>query len=304
MLLLGMKDIKENNFTKLYDYLQLGGKYTSHELSEEFSLSIRTTQNYLKQLREEYGLVKKKKYYYFTDEYRHIEMNERVQMSAALMISLYKNAISYVEDSVLKNFKQIPKETDAFLFDIDFQIINNETYFNQITHAIIHEKVIHFKYKNAKDKISIKNVYPLKNTNILGYWYLMGYDLDKDKVKTFYFNNIEELVVSKDESYLSLKQIDKLSKKSALMISPWFNDNKKNVKLKINGEAVLYIQRKKNRAFKIIEENQSSILVDMQYYSDIEVLNFVQKWLPHVDIVDNDELKIKLHARLKEYLLK
>ena len=299
-----MKNLNENNLTKLYNYLQLGGRYTSSELSEKFSLSTRTIQGYLKKLREEHGLIKEKKYYYFSDEYRHIEIDERVQMSTALMISLYKNAFPSIQDSVLQNFKQIPKESDAFLFDIDFQLIKNETYFNQITHAIIHEKAIHFKYKNTKNKTSIKNVYPLKNTNVLGYWYLMAYDLDKDKVKTFYFNNIEDLIVSKDESYLSFKQIDKLSKKSTQMHSPWFNNDKKSVKLTISGDAILYMQRKKSKAFTILEDEKSSLLVSMEYYSDVEVLSFVQKWLPHVDIVDNDILKRKLHTRLKEYLLK
>jgi len=299
-----MKNLNENNLTKLYNYLQLGGRYTSSELSEKLSLSTRTVQGYLKKLREEYGLIKEKKYYYFSDAYRHIEIDERVQMSTALMISLYKNAIPSMQESVLHNFKKIPKESDAFLFDIDFQIIENETYFNQITHAIIHEKAIHFKYKNTKNKTSIKNVYPLKNSNVLGYWYLMGYDLDKDKVKTFYLNNIEDLIVSQDESYLSFKQMEKLSKKSTQMHSPWFNDDKKSVKLTISGDAILYMQRKKSRAFRILKEEKSSLLVSMEYYSDVEVLSFVQKWLPHVDIVDNDALKRKLHTRLKEYLLK
>jgi len=299
-----MKSLNENNLTKLYNYLQLGGRYTSYELSEKFALSTRTIQNYLKQLREEHGLVKEKKYYYFADEYRHVEIDERLQMSTALMISLYKNAIPSMQESVLENFKQIPKETDAFLFDIDFQVIKNETYFNQITHAIIHEKAIHFKYKNSKNKVSTKNIYPLKNTNILGYWYLMGYDLEQEKVKTFYLNNIEDLIVSKDESYLSFKQIEKLSKKSPQMHSPWFNDDKKSIKLKVSGEAVLYMQRKKSNVFTIIEENSSSLLVKMYYFNDIEVLNFVQKWLPFVEIIDNNKLKMKLHTILKEYLLK
>jgi len=98
----------ESNLSKLYKYLQLGGRYTTLELSDKFTLSTRTIQGYLKKLKEEYGLKKEKKYYYFPDNYRHIEKDERVQMSNALMISLYKNVIPIIQKSVLQNFKNIP----------------------------------------------------------------------------------------------------------------------------------------------------------------------------------------------------
>jgi len=294
--------LQESNITKLYKYLQLGGKYTTKELSEKFVLTPRTIQGYLKKLKEEYGLKNEKKHYFFAENYRHIEESERVQMSTALMISLYKNALPLVHDSVLENFKEIPKQVDAFLFDIDFQSIENETYFNQITDAIINQKAIHFKYKNTQNETSIKNIFPLKNTNILGYWYLMGYDLESDKVKTFYFNNIQDLIVSKDESCLSTKKIEELSKLSQELYSPWFNNEQKTVQLKVRAEAMRYMQRRVSSAFKIVKTKKDTLLVDMYYYNDVEVLTFVQKWLPYIEIVDDKELRGKLHAVLNEYL--
>ena len=299
-----MKNLNENKLSKLYKYLQLGGRYTTLELSEKFSLSTRTIQSYLKLLKEKHGLKKEKKLYFFPDNYRHIKDDERVQMSTALMISLYKNAIPIVQKSVLQNFKNIPKETDAFLFDIDFQEILNETYFNQVTHAIIEQKAIHFQYTNTKKKTALKNVYPLKITNTLSYWYLMGYDLEQDKVKTYYFNNIEDLVVSKDESYLSTEQLTMLLQKSKEMTSPWYNDNIKNVQLRISGDAIVYMNRKSSTAFRIIKKSTTSMLVEMKYYNDVEVLTFVKKWLPFIEIVDNKELKNILHDSLKNYLKK
>lgn len=297
-----MKPLKENNFSKIYKFLQLGGKHTTQELSEYFQLSRRTIQSYLHTLCEEYGLQKKKRYYYFPDNYRHIEETERVQMSTALMISLYKNAFPFVQESVLKNFKKVPKEIDAFLFDIDFQEIENETYFNQVTHAIINEKAIHFYYTNTQNTRSLKNIYPLKITNILGYWYLMGYDLEQSKVKTFYFNNIQELTISKDESYLALKQLQYLTNKSQQMYSPWFNDEKKTITLQLSGEAVRYMKRQYAKGFIFCEERNNILLVKMEYYNDIEVLTFVKKWLPDIKIVDNSKLKTKLHNLLQDYL--
>jgi len=44
-------------------------------------------------------------------------------------------------------------------------------------------------------------------------------------------------------------------------------------------------------------------MVEIYYYNDIEVLNFVKKWIPFVKIVGDERLKIKLEKMLLEYLL-
>lgn len=301
---IAMSKLDENNLTKLYKFLQLGGRYTTKELGERFEISTRTIQIYLKELRDNYGLQKEKRYYFFPATFRHIDMDKRMQMGTALMIALYKNTIPTIHKNVLENFKQIPKQTDAFLFNIDFEMIENETYFTQVIDAIIHQKAVHFTYKSSKNINSMRNVYPIKITNVLEYWYLMGYDLEQDKVKSFHFNNIYELIVSKDESYLTVEQIKKLEKISKEFVSPWFNDNKKSVSLSVSGDAMLYIKRKKRKELKIIKEHTDHLIVSMSYYGDVEVLTFVKKWLPDIEIVDNDDLQSMLHNILNRYLKK
>ena len=292
----------KDNFTKLYQYLQLGSKHTSQELSEKFSLSLRTVQLFLKELREHHGLKKEKKYYYFDDVHRKIDQNQRVEMSTALMLALYKCAFPKLHNEVKENFKNIPKEIEAFLFDLNFQEIENEVYFNQITYAIINRLALNFHYSNTMGKASIKNVFPLKVTNVLDYWYMMGYDLEADKVKTYYINNIEKLSIF-DESYLNETKVQELTKLSISMLSPWFNDEQKSVALKVTGDARLYLKRKQTEAFKIEEEHEDFLSIRMFYYNDIEILNFVKKWIPFISIVDDEQLKQKLQKMLQEYLL-
>ena len=295
------KPNEKDNFTKVYNYLQLGGRYTSQELSEKFTLSLRAIQLFLKEMQEHYGLLKEKRYYYFDDEHRHITQTQRVQMSTALMLSLYKCAIPVLHNAVKTNFKNIPKQTDAFLFDLDFQEIENENYFNQLTHAIINHLAIHFRYTNTHQKSSIKNIFPLKLTNVLGYWYLMGYDLEANKIKTFYLNNVEELTIF-DESYLQQKQLETLKKLAENLVSPWFTNEQKSVVLKVEGDAMLYIQRQQTDIFTISKKEESFLEIKMLYYNDIEVLNFVKKWIPHIKIINNTQLEEKLQKMLLEYL--
>jgi len=297
-----MDVLKETNLSKLYKFLQLGGRYTAKDLSTKFNLPLRTVQANLKILKERYGLKNEKRYYYFLDSYRKIDIDERVQMSVALMLSLYKYALGDATQSILNNFKQIPKAIDAFLFDIDFQPLENEAYFHQITDAIIKEYAIQFKYKNINNIKGIKNVYPLKISNVIGYWYLMGYDLEQEKVKTYYFNNIKDLIINKEENFLSTKKRHQLIQKAKEMFSPWYKEEQKSVKLSIGGNAYFYIKRKSERQFEILKDDGQTFLIKMYYYNDVEVLTFVKKWLPDIKIVENENLKKELKKILKEYV--
>jgi len=109
-----------STFEEVVMLLRQGGSYSTKELSERFGVTQKTIQNYVKELQEKSGLVKDKTKYYYPDEFRNVDIYERVQMSTALMISLYRQAIPELKESVLSNFRETPKELDAFLFDINF----------------------------------------------------------------------------------------------------------------------------------------------------------------------------------------
>ncbi|NOQ30497.1 MAG: WYL domain-containing protein [Helicobacteraceae bacterium] len=278
-----------------------GGKYTTKALAIRFNKTTRNIQYIIKELQAKAGLEKEGTSYYIPDKFRNLEIYERVHMSTSLMLSLYKHAIPNPQISVQENFKELPKETDIFIFDINFEEIKNETFFNQIANAIINNVAIKFEYKNKRDIVSIKNVYPIKITNLLGYWYLMSYDLEDEKVKTFYLNTITNLSTL-DESYLDEKKMKKLQLESSQMKSPWYCDNIKNVELKVTGDAILYIQRQNSDVFEIINDEDSfAIFINMKYYNDVEVLSFVKKWLPFIYIVNNEPLQQKLEETFLTY---
>ena len=287
-----------DKFEEVTIFLLQGGRHTTKELCERFNVTQKSIQNYVKRLAEHSGLRKDKKYYYFPNEFRNIDVHERLQMSTALMIALYKQAIPELKESVELNFKTQPKELDAFVFNINFEPIENENLFSQIVASILEKKAINFHYTNKQNISSEKNVYPLKVTNMQGYWYLLGFDLESEKIKTFYIKHITNLS-NLDDSYLCQKQIKELKEKSAQITSPWFNENEKKVKLKITGESVEYFRRKRDSSFIVLEDNDSEILVEMRYYNDIEVLSFIKQWLPSITVEDNKELKLKVKEMLR-----
>ena len=292
---------KNKTFQDVVIFLRQGGSYTTKELSERFGVTPKSIQNYVRELCKNSGLIKNKTRYYFPADFRNVDISERVQMSTALMIALYQKAIPELKESVKSNFKELPKELDAFLFDINFETIDNEILFNQIVATITDKVAVSFEYKKKDNISSSKNVYPLKISNMLGYWYLMAYDLESEKIKTYYIKNITNFL-SLDNSYLDEKIMRELSKKSSSIKSPWFNAEEKNVRLKVKGEAVLYLKRKDDTRFKILKEGSSELLIQMSYYSDIEVLTFVKRWLPFISIVDDESIKQKLQDILRESL--
>ncbi len=281
-----------NTFKDVVMLLRQGGSYSTKELSNRFGVTQKTIQNYVKELRNS-GLEKNGTKYYFPDAFRNVDIQERVQMSTALMIALYKQAIPELKESVVSNFRELPKELDAFVFDISFEKIENENLFNQIINMIMNKTAISFKYTNKENLPSLKNVFPLKVTNMLGYWYLMGYDLESEKIKSYYIKSISDLS-SLEESFLSEQMMRELSQKTSSITSPWYCDEEKSVLLKITGDAMLYLKRKDDSNLNIVEETDAYCMIDMKYYNDTEVLVFVKKWLPFITIEDNDVLKKKL----------
>ena len=281
-----------STFQEVVMFLRQGGSHSTKELSNRFGVTPRTIQNYVKEL-DSSGLEKDGTRYSFPKAFRNVDIHERVQMSTALMIALYKQAIPELKESVVSNFRELPKELDAFVFDISFEKIENENLFNQIINAIINKTAISFKYTNKENLSSLKNVYPLKAINMLGYWYLMGYDFESEKIKSYYIKYMTDLTIL-DESYLSEQMMLELSQKTSFVTSPWYCDKEKSVLLKVTGDAMLYLKRKDDSTLNIIEETDTYLLIKMQYYNDTEVLVFVKKWLPFITIEDNNILKEKL----------
>ena len=288
---------ENKNFQEVVLLLQQGGYYSTKVLSQRFGVSQKTIQNYIKQLVANSGLEKEGTKYYFPDTFRNQDIHKKVQMSTALMIALYQQAIPELKDSVKENFKELPKERDVFIFDINFESIDNENIFNQLVDAILHKIALSFSYTNTKKETTLKTVYPLKISNMQGYWYFIGYDLASEKIKSYYIKQIED-ISKKEESYLSVDEEKRLLQEASLIDSVWYSPILKTVFLKATDEAKYYLERDKNKNVKIIKKTAIYLLLEMSYYNDIEVLNLVKKWLPFISIYENKELQEKLQTIL------
>lgn len=285
---------KQQELIKLF---YKGEAFSTRDIETKFDVSQRTAQNYIRDLKY-IGLEKQGTKYYLPNKFRGIEIHQSVRMQTALMIALSQKAIPQLKESVKENFKELPKELEIFLFDISLQKIKNENLFIDIVEAITSKVSIKFLYKNKNSIESTKNIYPLKIANMGSLWYLLGYDLKDEIIKSFSMNHINSITMI-DESYLSNEEMVSLQNIAKTINSPWYSDDKKETTLTFTGIAKKYISLDDN--MQMLKEDESSMQVKITYYNEVELFNIIKKWLPDV-IVENTEIKNRFKKMLSEFL--
>ena len=288
----------QERFKNIYEMFMKGAYLTTKELSEQEGVSQRVIQKDIKSLVEN-GILKKDGHrYYMPKEFRNQEILAEAEMSTSMMSALFAKAFPKIDTSHL--FQKYPKNTKCFFFDFVLEEIKDEEIVANIVFAISHKVALNFIYTNKSAITSNKTAYPLKISNFSGDWYLIAYDLQKDKINTYHLNSISELKVLEDD-YLDAKR-ETLEQEAKQIHSVWYSNDPKTVKLKVTGIAIEYIKRKKYPHVTIEQADKNSMYITMRYYNAIEVIQFVKEWLPFVSIEANDKLNAELKKILQEAL--
>lgn len=287
---------KQETLVKLF---YQGEKLGTKDIENRLDVSQRTAQNYIRDL-QYMGLEKSGTKYFLPNKFRNIEIHQKVKMQIALMLSLFQKAIPQLKQSVIDSFKELPKELDVFLFDVSLKKIENENLFANIVEAISQKVSVNFSYINKNNEGSTKNVYPLKIANMGGIWYLLGYDLEDEKIKTFSIDSMSTVMML-DESYLSNADMIKLQDISKNINSPWYSEDEKETTLTFTGIAKKFISL--DGSMQIIDEDDNSLKVKVAYYNEIELFNIIKRWLPDV-VIEDKEIRGRFHKMLNEFLNK
>jgi predicted DNA-binding transcriptional regulator YafY len=269
----------QKRFSDVCHLLAQGKSYKAQELAEKFGCSRKTISNDLKPLVAK-GVVRYEAHYYtmlhsFVHEYKE----QHSQLLASMMHAILQ-------------------KDDLFYFDFELEEIEDPFLFTNLSQAIQQAFSVNFFYTNRKNETSSKTVAPLKIGNFEGSWYLVAYDLQKESIRIYHMLHIKNLTLLEEE-FLSPQKRKALQNKAKTIRSPWFAQEQKKVTLYAKDLALLYIKRKKYHFLKILKEEENKLTLEMYYYQDIEVLNFVKSWLPYVVIVDD----VNLQTQLKKILL-
>ncbi len=285
-------------------YLNRGYTVNVKQLSEEFDIGERQIQKDIELFSDMYEIESLgSQNYKIAKGYKLIGTeNEDVDIAMALMKNLQQSALPQMNEDVDKALSKSEKYGDIFLFNIDNEKISHMREFRKILQAIHYKQSCSFQYIKKDASSKEVTVHPYRIANLSNYWYLLAYDVEGEKLKSYHINSIKRVILA-GENYINDTAIEKEIEDTFVnFTTAWFDGEAKSVTLEARGNAKTYIERKPSRNMTFLSNVEEMIQIEFKYYNEIEVLNFVKHWLPEVKILDNAELKHKLQILLQEYL--
>lgn len=293
-----------NRLATILHYLNRGYIVNIRDLAEEFSISERQIQEDIKLFGSMYEIDKLgHQDYRMKRGYKLIGTeNEDIEIAMALMKSLQQCTVPQMNDEINKAVPESKKYGKIFLFNIDYEDISNMREFHKLLQSIHYQQSCTFYYVKKDGSSKEVNAHPYRIANLSNFWYLLAYDVEGEKVKSYHINSISKVILA-GENYISDSALEKeIEETFGRFDSPWFDDDRKSLLLRSRGDAKYYLDRKQPKNINIISKSDTESKMLLHYYDDREALSFVKKWLPDIQILDNPHLDNKLQKIIEEYL--
>ena len=264
------------------------GEVRVKELARLYNTTERTIQNDIKELSLIYNITSPSRgvYKLIPDFYIEEKLEE---VFSKFIIKANYDIFPQFEELIKKiEFKTTFKPTE--LFEINFKVEKLEDIgvLIDLIRAIEWDFTVEFEYKGKKRVIQ-----PLKILNYNAIWYLIGSDLENNKLKSFKINKIKNLI-SKTENLLG-NELYTLKEKVKSIKSPWIENNKEAV-------CRVYYPLSENVIEEIVKEGEDFVDIKIKYYDEREAFDLIKKYLPYVKIMD-EELREKVKRLLKESII-
>lgn len=288
--------------------LNVGEALSVKELAAEFGVSVRTIQKDLNERLSHLPIERREAdgRYHFIGNYRMRGTGDPDAILVAdLMAAMIRNVNSEytrIADNFLKGRSF---STSCFLFHLNLEDISGcGDLFRLLNQAVALRQQISFDYRNLEGEAKHYTAHPYRLANLRGYWYLLAYDLGASRLKSFYLKNISTPVIHPGSYRVDRRVMAELENFNGAIFSPWVRESCRSVRLKVVGKARIYLERNPPAAVEIGACDGESLLVEMTYFAETEVLSLVKQWLPDIEILDQPELSARLREELKEYCRK
>ncbi len=287
--------------------LNIGESLEVKELAEEFGVTSRTIQKDLNERLSHLPIERRDDgRYHFMGDYR---LRGTSEPDAILVADLITAMIRNVDDkytAIADNFiKGRSFSTSGFLFHLNLEDISMcSDIFRLLNQAVALRQQVGFLYSNNKGENKKYTAHPYRLANLKGFWYLLAYDLNEGRLKSFYLKKITALIIHPGNYQINSEIMAVLENFSDEIFSPWVCTDSKKVKLKADGVARVYLERNLPSALTVEQQDDTGLLLVMEYFADSEVLSLVKQWLPDIVILDNQGLNDKLKAEIEQYLEK
>jgi len=177
------------------------------------------------------------------------------------------------------------------------------------------EKIDNFKneiiqIKNAVESKSIikcfyndknREIYPLKILNLEGFWYLIIFEPNDNKIKTFHLNTIKNIEVLNSHFSFDEEKIKTFDNAISAYYKP--NNEPILIQLFIDSKVSRYFLRKPlNKTQRVLKVyDNESVDLELTITDYMEIIPTIQRYIPHIGVIEPDELKNKVKENIDLY---
>lgn len=220
-----------------------------------------------------------------------VVIGQLLQLSKETNQKLYQATLDLFESLHEKSSHAIYKQPS--IEDIDAY----REQFLEIQKAIELREKITFSIKDRK-----RIVHPLKIINFEIYWYLIAFSEHHNEIRTFYFKDIDNLVILDvkfdKKEYRYLEKLD-------YAINAFYNPNNSiEVILELDEIAYTVFKRKKLNPSQHIKKSSQENIYEMSVVvtHEMEILPLIQQWIPHVKVVEPMSLHGQILKNFQSYI--
>lgn len=296
-----MKHDYDKILTRLTSILQRlyeGEQLSVSELSTEFNVSTKTIQRDFNERLIHFPIEKVGRYWAMMPGHHIEKIRLPQELMVLTLIQTQANSIggefarlTHTLLNKLKN-KTVDRIESKTLFE---DIFDDQELFLTLEKAINLERIVTFSY-NQK----VRMVRPCTIVNFEGYWYLYGFELLSERLKTYHFKSIEALSITDD----SHECLDEALPALHNALNAWFEPHAEvfEVTLHATKEIAKYFSRKPFPTQRIIthyEDGAIDLVIDVTSHK--EVLHEIKKWIPNLLVRSPKPLALEVRKMAQEF---
>ena len=281
---------------------------TAYDLQALLDKSIKQIERYVEDLQNEFHNIitlksGKKKAFKLVDSFDAF-------LEAFKQFDQFDELIYLAQKSNPKLFKKLEyqtiKEDNIYLFKNSiFEEVEDTQTFNILKQAIIDHEYRDIQFKDQETFMTIK---PIKLVFTDNNWYLAYVD-ESDLLLLGRVNFIDKIVYSRDKITYQKSTVEKHLKNlihNLQNANTRFDREKQTATLKASPSIAKYFDKNMKKFLSsqkfLRKEDDGSIIFTVEYTHDLEILPFVQKWLPDLIVLEPEDLRDRYKEKLEQTL--
>ena len=301
-------DKKIFRLINILNRLDAQGRVNSRDLTDEFSVSMRTIQRDIELLNMAGFLLDspKKGVYTFAEGFslKKMRLTNQDASLLTLFFDIAKSLGPNFEESFRGIFAKILTQEQDSPFYVKMpdglKIPKDYPFLKEIEKAIDESEKILIQYK-SHDKEGDYRLCPLKILFVDGFWYLLAHPEGKKWLTKFRLENITS-VENIGGHFVSPQNLKTILDESINILFPEKRD--KIVILRVDKEAARYFkQRTYFPKQKIKKSNKDgSLILETKVNNYHEILPVIFRWIPNISVIAPSDLKDRIKKEIKTYL--